>query len=65
MTDVGRLGALLDRAQIALVHKRLARISPLAVPVLVLIGREHISGGEGEEAILIEADALAREAMGA
>jgi ATP-dependent helicase Lhr and Lhr-like helicase len=65
MTDVGRLGALLDRAQGAMIHKQLPRISPLAVPVLVLIGREHISGGEAEDALLIEADSLAREAMGA
>ncbi len=64
MTDVGRLGALLDRAQSAMVQKRLARISPLAVPVLVLIGRERIGGGEAEDAILMEADVLAREAMG-
>jgi ATP-dependent helicase Lhr and Lhr-like helicase len=64
MTDVGRLGALLDRAQSALVHKRLTTVSPLAVPLLVLIGRERISGGEADEAILLEADILAREAMG-
>jgi ATP-dependent helicase Lhr and Lhr-like helicase len=64
MTDVGRLGALLDRAQMAMIHKRLDHISPLAVPVLVLIGRESIGGGEAEDAILMEADTLAREAMG-
>jgi ATP-dependent helicase Lhr and Lhr-like helicase len=64
MTDVGRLGALLDRAQSAMVHKRLDYISPLAVPVLVLIGKESIGGGEAEDAILMEADVLAREAMG-
>jgi ATP-dependent helicase Lhr and Lhr-like helicase len=63
MTDVGRLGALLDRAQSAIIHKKLPQISPLAVPVMALIGRERISGGEADEAILLEADALAREAM--
>ena len=63
MTDVGRLGALLDRAQGTLIHKHLQQISPLAVPIMALIGRERISGGEADEAILFEADALAREAM--
>jgi ATP-dependent helicase Lhr and Lhr-like helicase len=64
LTDVGRLGALLDRAQAALVHKHLDHISPLAVPLLVLIGRESINGGDADDAILFEAEDLAREAMG-
>jgi ATP-dependent helicase Lhr and Lhr-like helicase len=64
MTDVGRLGALLDRAAGTMVHKHLSHVSPLAVPVLVLIGREHIAGGEAEDALLFEAEALAAEAMG-
>ncbi len=64
MTDVGRLGALLDRAQDTLIHRHLPQISPLAVPIMALIGRERISGGEADEAILMEADALAKEAMG-
>lgn len=63
MTDVGRLGALLDRAARSIVHKRLSRVSPLAVPVLVLIGRESVSGPDTDDAILIEAEALAAEAM--
>jgi len=33
------------------------------VPVLVLIGRERITTGEGEDDLLIEAEALAAEAM--
>ena len=64
MTDVGRLGNLLDRAQRTMIHKRLEQVSPLAVPVLVLIGRESISGGEADEMVLVEAEALANEAMG-
>jgi ATP-dependent helicase Lhr and Lhr-like helicase len=63
MTDVGRLGALLDRAAGTMVHKHLDRVSPLAVPILVLIGREHIAGGEAEDTLLFEAEALAAEAM--
>ncbi|MFO1240781.1 MAG: ligase-associated DNA damage response DEXH box helicase [Sphingomonadaceae bacterium] len=65
MTDVGRLGALLDRAARSIVHKRLSRVSPLAVPVLVLIGRESVSGPDTDDAILVEAEALAAEAMSA
>jgi ATP-dependent helicase Lhr and Lhr-like helicase len=64
MTDVGRLGALLDRAQATMVHRVLDQVSPLAVPVLVLIGRESISGGEADEVLVMEAEVLAREAMG-
>lgn len=63
MTDVGRLGALLDRAAETMIHKRLDRVSPLAVPVLVLIGRESVAGPDTDDAILIEAEALAMEAM--
>ena len=64
MTDVGRLGALLDRAQASIVHKALPQISPLAVPVMAMIGRERISGGDADEALILEAEGLAREAMG-
>jgi ATP-dependent Lhr-like helicase len=63
MTDVGRLGALIERAADRIVHVRLDRVSPLAVPVLVLIGRETIAQGLADEALLIEADELAAVAM--
>lgn len=63
MTDVGRLGALLDRAAATLIHRDLPRISPLAVPLLMLIGRERVAGPDTDDAILIEAEALAIDAM--
>ncbi|WP_419808989.1 ligase-associated DNA damage response DEXH box helicase [Sphingomonas sp.] len=64
MTDVGRLAGLLDRAADTMVHVDLPRVTPLAVPVLTLIGRERVAtGGSGEDALLIEAEALAAEAM--
>ena len=63
MTDVGRLGDLIDRAQGTMIHKALPRVSPMAVPVLVLIGREHVAQGSVDDALLIEAEALAIEAM--
>ncbi len=63
MTDVGRLGALIERAAERIVHVRLDRVSPLAVPVLVLIGRETVAQGLADDALLIEADELAAVAM--
>ena len=47
MTDVGRLASLLDRAQGTMVHVELDRVSPMAVPVLVIIGRERTATGHG------------------
>lgn len=63
LTDVGRLAGLLDRAADTMVHVDLPRVSPLAVPVLVLIGREHVAQGTVDDALLIEAEALAEIAM--
>jgi ATP-dependent Lhr-like helicase len=63
MTDVGRLAALLDRAAETMLHVDLDRVSPLAVPVLTLIGREHVAQGLADDALLIEAESLAAEAM--
>ncbi len=63
MTDVGRLAHLLDRAADTMLHVDLPRVSPLAVPVLTLIGRERVATGLADDALLIEAEALAAEAM--
>ena len=63
MTDVGRLSLLIERAAEHMVHVQLDRVSPLAVPVLVLIGRETVAQGLADDVLLIEADALAAEAM--
>jgi ATP-dependent Lhr-like helicase len=65
LTDVARLGDLLDRAAGTMLHQRLERISPLAVPVLVLIGRENVAAADIDDALLGElADELAEAAMG-
>lgn len=63
MTDVGRLGDLIDRAGQTMLHVTLDRVSPLAVPVLILIGREHVAQTAAEDALLMEAEALVAEAM--
>jgi ATP-dependent Lhr-like helicase len=62
LTDIDRLAALLDLAQHRLVLVELDRVSPLAVPVLLEIGRESVPGA-ADSALLIEAGALAAEAM--
>ncbi|MGB3806723.1 MAG: ligase-associated DNA damage response DEXH box helicase, partial [Erythrobacter sp.] len=63
MTDIGRLSELLDRAARDLVHVELERVSPLAVPVMVLIGRENTPQGSADDELLLEAEGLAGEAM--
>jgi ATP-dependent Lhr-like helicase len=63
MTDVGRLASLLDRATETMLHVDLPRITPLAVPVLTLIGRERVATGGADDALLVEAEQLAAEAM--
>ncbi len=62
---IGRISALLARAKGRITHMVLSRVSPLAVPVLLEIGREHIANGTGEEFLLAEAEALVTEAMSA
>ena len=63
LTDVGRLGDLLDRAADTMLHVDLERVSPLAVPLLVMIGREIVAQGSAEDALLLEAESLAGVAM--
>jgi ATP-dependent Lhr-like helicase len=54
---------LLDRAAGTMVHKKLSRISPLAVPVMAIVGRETVAQGASDDRILFEAEALAATAM--
>ena len=63
LTDVARLGALLARARGHVVHRRLDRPSPLAVPALIEQGREWVAGG-AEDDLLAEAAALVNDATG-
>lgn len=63
LLDIRRLGDMLARVKGHLLHKPLDRISPLALPVMLEIGRERVAG-EGDEMLLEEAaDDLIREAM--
>ncbi len=63
MTDVGRLADLLERSQRELVHVELDRVSPLAVPVMTMIGREAVPQGAVDDELLLEAETLVGEAM--
>ncbi|MBL4891829.1 MAG: DNA ligase-associated DEXH box helicase, partial [Rhizobiaceae bacterium] len=54
LLDVHRLGDLLSRIKTRIVHKSLEQISPLAVPVMMEIGKESIAG-EAQDALLAEA----------
>mgnify|MGYP006187363805 FL=1 len=63
LTDVGRLGDLLDRATDTMLHVELERVSPLAVPLLVMIGRESVAQGSVDDELLMEAESLAGIAM--
>ncbi len=63
LIDIHRLGALLKRIRGQIIHRGLDMVSPLAVPVLLEIGRESIYG-EGHDALLAEAaGVLIDEAM--
>jgi ATP-dependent Lhr-like helicase len=63
LTDIGRLGALLRRVRGRIRHKRLERVSPLAVPVLLEIGKEQVSGGAADVLLAEAEDALLAEAV--
>ncbi|MDE2006004.1 MAG: ligase-associated DNA damage response DEXH box helicase [Rhodospirillales bacterium] len=62
LVDLERVGAFLARIKGRIVHMALSRVSPLAVPVLLEIGRESVRGEADEDALLAEAEALIAEA---
>ena len=64
LTDLGRIAGMLRRVKGRIVHMVLSRVSPLAVPVLLEIGRESVRSREDEEAMLAEAEAIIAEATG-
>jgi ATP-dependent Lhr-like helicase len=64
MTELGRLVRLVDRASATMLHVETGRITPMAVPLMVIVGREALPpGAEADEALLSQAEALAEEAM--
>ncbi|WP_421580687.1 ligase-associated DNA damage response DEXH box helicase [Shinella sp. M31] len=64
LLDIQRLGDMLMRIKGHIAHRRLDRISPLAVPIMLEIGRETVAG-EAQDSLLAEAaEDLIAEAMG-
>ena len=64
MTELGRLVRLVDRAAATMLHVEVDRITPMAVPLMVIVGREALPpGAEADETLLVQAEALAQEAM--
>ncbi len=64
MTELGRLVRLVDRASATMLHVEAERMTPMAVPLMVIVGREALPPGtRADESLLIEAQALADEAM--
>jgi ATP-dependent Lhr-like helicase len=65
LLDISRLGDMLARIRGRIIHRRLDHISPLAIPVLLEIGKESVAGASADEHVLREAaDDLVKEAMG-
>ncbi|MDJ1463829.1 ligase-associated DNA damage response DEXH box helicase [Nitratireductor sp. GZWM139] len=62
LLDVRRLGEMLSRIRGRIVHKSLSRISPLAVPIMLEIGKEAVAG-DANEALLGEASRLSGEEL--
>ncbi|MCF3642227.1 ligase-associated DNA damage response DEXH box helicase [Rhizobium sp. TRM95111] len=64
LLDIQRLGDMLMRIKDHITHRRLDRISPLAVPIMLEIGKEPVAG-EAQDSLLAEAaEDLIAEAMG-
>jgi ATP-dependent Lhr-like helicase len=64
LLDIRRLSDMLSRIKGRIIHKELDHVSPLAVPVMLEIGRESVYGEASDELLAEAADELVKEAMG-
>jgi ATP-dependent helicase Lhr and Lhr-like helicase len=64
LLDIGRLGDMLRRVTDRITHKDLERISPLAVPIMLEIGKEPVPGDANDALLREAAGDLVRDAMG-
>ena len=64
LLDIARLGEFLRRITGKVHHQPLDRVSPLAVPILLEIGRESVSGNARETLLREAADDLIAAAVG-
>lgn len=63
LLDLKRLSDMLSRITGRILNKRLEKISPLAVPIMLEIGGERVSGDADEDILRAAADDIIREAM--
>lgn len=63
LLDLRRLSDMLMRIQRHITHRELDKVSPLAVPVMLEIGREAVYGEASDELLAEAAEDLVREAM--
>ncbi|HTQ83617.1 MAG TPA: ligase-associated DNA damage response DEXH box helicase [Pseudolabrys sp.] len=63
LLDIKRLSDMLSRIRGRIVHKALDHVSPLAVPVMLEIGRETVYGEAADSLLAEAADELVKEAM--
>jgi ATP-dependent helicase Lhr and Lhr-like helicase len=63
LLDIKRLSDMLSRIKGRIVHKDLDHVSPLAVPVMLEIGRETVYGEAADSLLAEAADELVKEAM--
>ncbi len=63
LTDLSRIVGMLERIGGRVRHMVLSRVSPLAVPVLLEVGRESVRHAGGDDMLLEEAELVA-EALG-
>ena len=62
LLDLRRLGDMLARIHGRITHRELDHVSPLAVPVMLEIGRESVYGEASDELLAEAADELVKEA---
>ena len=63
LTDVRRLADMLARVKGRITHRRLMRVSPLAVPVMLEIGKVSVYGAAMDDLLQEAAEELIAEAM--
>jgi ATP-dependent Lhr-like helicase len=62
LADVARLGQFLNRIQGNITVRRLPKMSPLAIPLLLTIGKERVDGGALDELLEREGEEMMAEA---
>lgn len=63
MIDVARVGQMLARIKGQILHSRLDHVSPFAVPIMLEIGKERVSGDAADMILSDAADELIAEAL--